>query len=125
MALPIEVLRTRRAAVAGTLDPETIDTDVLTSHLESSSLMPPMDLLIRTSGEQRISNFFLWEIAYAELYFTETLWPDFRDSHLMEAIADYGRRERRFGLTSDQIGPLPAAPAVAEGAETTAVSTGG
>lgn len=133
-----------RAAAAGTLDPESVTPDTLTAHLESSALLPPMDLLIRTSGERRISNFFLWEIAYAELYFTETLWPDFRDNHLMEAIREYGRRERRFGLTSEQVAPLaPASGAaatgasaasakagsasavVAEGAETTVASSGG
>ena len=65
--------------------------------------MPPVDLLIRTSGEARISNFLLWQIAYAELYFTNVLWPDFRKENLFEAIIDYQNRERRYGKTSEQI----------------------
>ena len=62
-----------------------------------------MDLLIRTSGERRVSNFFLWEIAYAELYFTETMWPDFAREDLFAALRDYAGRERRFGKTSAQM----------------------
>jgi undecaprenyl diphosphate synthase len=65
--------------------------------------LPPLDLVIRTSGEQRLSNFLLWEVAYAELYFTDTMWPDFRRADLMDAIATYQGRERRFGQTGDQI----------------------
>ena len=65
--------------------------------------MPDVDLVIRTSGEQRISNFLLWQIAYAELYFTEVLWPDFTKDHLMEALQNYQDRERRFGKTSEQL----------------------
>ncbi len=65
--------------------------------------LPPLDLVIRTSGEQRLSNFLLWEVAYAELYFTDTLWPDFRRDDLYEALAAYQGRERRFGLTSAQV----------------------
>jgi undecaprenyl diphosphate synthase len=65
--------------------------------------LPQLDLVIRTSGEQRISNFLLWEAAYAELYFTDTLWPDFRRADLDRALASYGSRERRFGLTSEQV----------------------
>jgi undecaprenyl diphosphate synthase len=65
--------------------------------------MPDPDLLIRTSGEFRISNFLLWQVAYTELYVTETLWPDFDRKELFKAIADYQSRERRFGLTSEQI----------------------
>ena len=65
--------------------------------------MPDPDLLIRTGGEQRISNFLLWQIAYSELYFTPVLWPDFDESEFLKAIADYQNRERRFGKTSDQI----------------------
>jgi undecaprenyl diphosphate synthase len=65
--------------------------------------LPPLDLVIRTSGEQRLSNFLLWEVAYAELYFTDTLWPDFRRDELHEALAAYQGRERRFGLTSEQL----------------------
>ena len=66
---------------------------------------PDPELLIRTSGEMRISNFLLWQIAYAELYFTETLWPDYRKKHLFEAILNYQNRERRFGKTSEQLNP--------------------
>ena len=65
--------------------------------------MPDPELLIRTSGEHRISNYLLWQIAYAELYFTTKLWPDFRKEDLFEAIADYQKRERRFGLISEQV----------------------
>ena len=72
--------------------------------------VPDPDLLIRTGGEQRISNFLLWQAAYSELYFTDKLWPAFDDKALDEAIADYSRRERRFGRTSEQVA-APAAPA--------------
>ena len=65
--------------------------------------LPPLDLVIRTSGEQRLSNFLLWEVAYAELYFTDTMWPDFKRADLMDAIAAYTNRERRFGLTAEQV----------------------
>jgi len=65
--------------------------------------MPDPELLIRTSGEHRISNYLLWQIAYAELYFTSKLWPDFRKEDLYEAILDYQKRERRFGKTSEQV----------------------
>ena len=66
--------------------------------------VPDPDLLIRTGGEQRISNFLLWNLAYTELYFTDTLWPEFSPAHLEAAIAHYARRERRFGKTSAQVG---------------------
>jgi len=79
-----------------------INESVINQHLYTQNL-PDVDLLIRTSGEHRISNFLLWQIAYAELYFTEVLWPDFRAEHLHAAIADYQKRERRFGKTSEQI----------------------
>ncbi|MDB4965960.1 MAG: undecaprenyl diphosphate synthase [Myxococcales bacterium] len=68
-----------------------------------TATLPPLDLVVRTSGEQRLSNFLLWEAAYAELYFTDTMWPDFKRADLMDAIAAYQNRERRFGLTSDQV----------------------
>ena len=64
---------------------------------ESTAGMPPLDLIIRTSGEQRLSNFMLWQSAYAELWFTETLWPDFTPKEFAQAIADFGTRERRYG----------------------------
>jgi len=81
---------------------ENIDESLLNAHLYTQNL-PDVDLLIRTSGEQRISNFLLWQIAYAELYFTSVLWPDFTKQHLCEAIIEYQKRERRFGKTSEQI----------------------
>ena len=81
---------------------EKIDESVINQHLYTRNL-PDVDLLIRTSGEQRLSNFLLWQIAYAELYFTSVYWPDFRDEHLYEAIANYQKRERRFGKTSEQL----------------------
>lgn len=81
---------------AGTLQPEDIDEDLLSRHLYTEGIPDP-DLMIRTSGEQRISNFLLWQLSYAELYFTPVLWPDFREPHLMEAVEEYGRRKRRFG----------------------------
>jgi len=81
---------------AGTLDPADIRPDLIAAHLDTADL-PPLDLLIRTSGEQRLSNFLLWQAAYAELYFTDTLWPDFDEASLAEAVASFGRRERRFG----------------------------
>lgn len=84
------------------ISPEKIDESVINKHLYTQNL-PDVDLLIRTSGEQRISNFLLWQIAYAELYFTNVLWPDFTKHHLYEAIIDYQKRERRFGKTSEQI----------------------
>lgn len=84
------------------IDPEDIDQDIFEAYLNTSGIPDP-ELLIRTSGEYRISNYLLWQIAYAELYFTPTLWPDFRREHLFQAIADYQSRERRFGKISEQI----------------------
>ncbi|MGS2762153.1 isoprenyl transferase [Sinomicrobium sp. M5D2P9] len=81
---------------------EDIDESVINEHLYTQNL-PDVDLLIRTSGEVRVSNFLLWQIAYAELYFTETLWPDFNKEKLYEAILNYQNRERRFGKTSEQL----------------------
>jgi len=81
---------------------EDIDESIINNHLYTNNL-PDVDLVIRTSGEQRISNFLLWQIAYAELYFTEVLWPDFNKDHLMEALKSYQKRERRFGKTSEQL----------------------
>ena len=91
-----------RAAMLAGIAPEKLDPERLAAFLPTRNL-PPLDLLIRTSGEQRISNFLLWESAYAELYFTPTLWPDFRRQHLFEALDAYAARERRFGLTSEQL----------------------
>ena len=84
------------------LDLEKIDENTINNHLYTFNL-PNVDLLIRTSGEQRISNFLLWQMAYAELYFTDVLWPDFRQEHFYDAIIEYQNRERRFGKTSEQI----------------------
>jgi undecaprenyl diphosphate synthase len=86
----------------GRLDPDEINDVVFESRLSTASL-PPLDLMIRTSGELRISNFLLWQAAYAELYFTDVMWPDFRKRELLEAIEAYAARERRFGLTSAQL----------------------
>ena len=81
---------------------DAIDDSIINEHLYTHNL-PDVDLVIRTSGEQRISNFLLWQIAYAELYFTDILWPDFKEQDLYEAILSYQKRERRFGKTSEQI----------------------
>lgn len=90
------------AVKAGTLQPEDINQSVVQQYL-CTSQFPDPELMIRTSGEYRISNFLLYQLAYAELYFTHTLWPDFRKENLYEAILDYQGRERRFGKTSEQI----------------------
>lgn len=87
------------AARAGRLDPADIDEDAIAQHLYTSQFPDP-DLLIRTSGELRLSNFLLWQLAYAEIYVTPVLWPDFRREHLFEAILEYQRRDRRFGKVS-------------------------
>ena len=81
---------------------EDINETIFENYLDTAHIPNP-ELLIRTSGESRISNFLLWQIAYAELYFTDTLWPDFRQEDLFKAIVDYQKRERRFGLTSEQL----------------------
>lgn len=86
----------------GQLDPQNITQDTISQHL-ATNFMPDPELLIRTSGEYRISNYLLWQIAYSELYFTDTLWPDFGKEELYKAIVDYQGRERRFGKTSEQL----------------------
>lgn len=90
----------------GKIDPDNIDQNTLQQYLTTSSFPDP-ELMIRTSGEYRISNFLLYQLAYAELYFTNTRWPDFRKENLYEAIIDFQNRERRFGKTSEQIMPAP------------------
>ncbi len=85
-------------ALDGTVPPEDIDEEVISRHLFTADIPDP-DLLIRTSGEQRISNFLLWQCAYSELVFTKTLWPDFGQADLEQAIADFGGRERRYGAS--------------------------
>lgn len=89
-------------AKEGKIQPEQIDEQLINNHLYTNDF-PEVDLLIRTSGEHRISNFLLWQIAYAELYFTPVLWPDFTAAHLQQAVQDYHNRERRFGKTSEQL----------------------
>ncbi len=91
-----------RAVAAGTIDPEEINESTFSNHLSTANLPDP-ELMIRTSGEFRISNFLLWEIAYTELYITDKLWPDFRREDLHTAITDFQKRERRFGKISEQI----------------------
>lgn len=86
----------------GKLKPEDITEELISAHLNTSGIPDP-ELMIRTSGEYRISNYLLWQIAYAELYFTPKLWPDFRRQDLFEAVIDYQKRERRFGLISEQL----------------------
>jgi undecaprenyl diphosphate synthase len=92
------------ARVDGTLDSLEVTEKTIASHLYTAGLHDP-DLLIRTSGEMRVSNFLLWQIAYAELYVTDTLWPDFSRQNLLEAILDYQSRERRFGGVIRPSGP--------------------
>lgn len=95
-----ELVRAARALAAqardGALDPAAIDPAMIEARLDTADL-PPLDLLIRTSGEQRLSNFLLWQAAYAELYFTPTLWPDFDGAALAEALRSFGQRDRRYG----------------------------
>jgi undecaprenyl diphosphate synthase len=91
-----------KKVVNNELQLEEINENIINNHLYTFSL-PDVDFLIRTSGEKRISNFLLWQIAYAELYFTNTLWPDFKKENLFNAILEYQNRERRFGKTSEQI----------------------
>lgn len=87
---------------SGELNVEDITEQVFAAHLNTAG-MPDPELMIRTSGEHRISNYLLWQLAYAELYFTPKLWPDFRKEDLFEAVIDYQKRERRFGMTSEQL----------------------
>ena len=98
------VKRLARSVKDGSLALDDIDDQLVSDHLTTVG-MPDPELLIRTSGEQRISNFLLWQIAYAELWFSPVLWPDFRREHLYQAVLDYQHRERRFGLTSEQLDP--------------------
>jgi undecaprenyl diphosphate synthase len=86
----------------GELDPESVTEDTVAEHLGTHGIPDP-DLLIRTSGEMRLSNFFLWQLAYTEIYVTDTLWPDFREREFVQALAFFQQRERRFGRTAEQI----------------------
>jgi len=92
-------------AASGKLDPDRVDSAMVENYL-ATSFMPDPELLIRTSGERRISNFLLWQLAYTELYFSPVLWPDYSKEHFYEAIIDYQRRERRFGTVSKRSGAL-------------------
>ena len=85
---------------------EDIDEEMISAQMETGSIPDP-DLLIRTSGEMRISNFYLWQIPYTELYITPTLWPDFREKEYLQALSAYQRRHRRFGRTDEQLNPAP------------------
>jgi undecaprenyl diphosphate synthase len=91
---------------AGRLDPESINEELIAAQLDTAGVPDP-DLLIRTSGELRVSNFFLWQIAYSELYVTPTLWPDFREREYLAALAEYQSRRRRFGRTDEQVDQTP------------------
>lgn len=91
-----------RQAQQGTLDPDGIDEALFSSALYTEGIPDP-DYLIRTSGEMRISNFMLWQLAYTEIFFTPVLWPEFRIEQLHQAFAEFSRRERRFGLTAEQV----------------------
>jgi len=91
-----------RLAVEGKINVDSIDEHLFEQHLQTYPIPDP-ELMIRTSGEQRISNYLLWQLAYAELYFTNKLWPDFRKEDLFDAILEFQNRERRFGLTSEQL----------------------
>ena len=91
-----------QSAIQGDLEPFSIDENIFNSVLETKD-KPDPDLLIRTSGELRLSNFLLWQSAYAEIYLTETYWPAFREEALMNAILDYQGRERRYGRVSSQV----------------------
>jgi undecaprenyl diphosphate synthase len=104
-----ELTRAVKSIVAdvksGKLSEDKIDEKLIEQHLQTAGVPDP-ELLIRTSGEMRVSNFLLWQIAYTELYITPTLWPDFRKENLYEAIWAYQQRERRFGKTSEQLNPV-------------------
>ena len=91
-----------KKAATGQISPEEIDESLVGQHLYTGGIPDP-DLLIRTSGEMRISNFLLWQLAYTEIFVTELLWPDFRRPHFFEAIRAFQRRERRFGKVSEQL----------------------
>ncbi|HMR31870.1 MAG TPA: polyprenyl diphosphate synthase [Geminicoccaceae bacterium] len=96
----VRVARRLAAEVAaGTLDPDAIDEDAVSARLDTAGIPDP-DLLIRTSGEQRISNFLLWQLAYTELVFIPVAWPDFGEDHLQDALAEFARRERRYGASA-------------------------
>lgn len=94
--------RLARAAMTGRINPEEIDESLFSNHLFTKGIPDP-DLMIRTGGDRRISNFLMWQLAYAELWFSDVLWPDFGEAQLAEAVDWFAGRERRFGMTSEQI----------------------
>jgi len=101
-----EIVDAAREALRRGVTPDDLDEDVFSSLLYTAG-QPDPDLLIRTSGEMRVSNFLLWQIAYAEIWVTDTLWPDFRAKHLLEAVTEYQKRDRRYGaVSSDPVGAL-------------------
>ncbi len=87
---------------AGKIDPEEINEELIDKNLSTASMVEP-ELIIRTSGEQRLSNFYLWQAAYSEFYFTDVLWPDYRKQHMEQALQEFANRERRFGKTGEQV----------------------
>lgn len=95
-----EIIRALKKAIRENIKPENFDENTVNSLLDTSGIPDP-DLIIRTSGEQRLSNFLIWQTAYSEFYFTQTLWPDFTDDEFTEAILDYQKRQRRFGKVSE------------------------
>lgn len=97
-----DILNAVKKIINDKIDPQNLDEKIFQQYLTTKNVPYP-ELLIRTSGEHRVSNFLLWEIAYSELYFTDTLWPDFRKKDLKKAIIEYQNRERRFGKTKEQI----------------------
>jgi undecaprenyl diphosphate synthase len=102
-----ELIDVARQIASDKLTPDQVDAQAIEDRLWTRGL-PPLELVVRTSGEVRVSNFLLWQIAYAEIHLTETLWPDFGEGDLLEAIDDFQRRERRFGKTSAQLRTSPA-----------------
>jgi undecaprenyl diphosphate synthase len=100
--ISLAVQKMTKEVVNGELDSKAINEDLISSYLSTSDYPDP-ELLIRTSGENRVSNFLMWQLAYTELYFTKILWPDFKKKNFYKAIFDYQKRERRFGKTSEQL----------------------
>ena len=100
--ISLAVQKMTKEVVNGDLDSSAINEELISSYLSTSDYPDP-ELLIRTSGENRVSNFLMWQLAYTELYFTKILWPDFKKKNFYKAIFDYQKRERRFGKTSEQL----------------------
>jgi len=100
-----EILRAIKRAISQGVEPEEITEESFSQFLDTKDVPPP-DMIIRTSGEHRLSNFLLWQSAYSELYFTDTLWPDFTEQEYLKALSDYQRRERRFGALKESKGQV-------------------